>query len=181
MKRLLPLVLSAFPLLHATAQTQNLAPNPGFEEQEGSAPKGWQVLNRKTTIQSSPEAQDGAAALEIATPQSGSAWVRSAVIAVEPHVTYHLRVALLARPVKGKTVPLYGIRVYESEGGWNPPDGQPYLISREKDKDNGQEWQVKEATFETREGTKWIYIGILVDSSVTGSLLVDTLEVEKAQ
>ncbi len=170
--------------LHAEAEpSPNLVPNAGMEEvQEGKEPIpiGWRSMGERMALRSTEEAHEGSRALEIRTPeQHVNGWVRSESFRVDPNTVYRLRASFLSRGDDRQSVPFYGVRVYESDEGWNPPDGEEYLIAREDLRDNGREWKIKEATFRTRETAKWIYIGILLDSKTPGVLLVDDVVLER--
>ncbi len=165
-------------------EAPNLVPNPGMEETaagEKPVPTGWSSIGNLLDVQSTDEAHEGSQALEIRTPRDRvNGWVRSQVFRVDPNTLYRVRVAILARGDDGRAVPFYGVRVYESEEGWNPPDGEPYLITWETGVDNGREWQIKEGTFRTRESVKWVYIGLLVDAATPGVVLLDDVSMSKA-
>lgn len=184
MKRILSFTFSGSTLLQMSllhAEPASLIPNPGLEQSLlDETPHGWRTKAPKLLpMRITDEAYDGSLALEVGTPQTGNGWVYTPVIKAQPGTSYRLSVALLARALSGRGIPFYGIRVYESDGGWNPEEGQPYLITKEPNRDNGWEWQIKEASFQTRENTKWLFIGFLVDSSTAGVLLIDDVVLQK--
>ncbi len=151
-----------------------------IEETDGvSVPRGWSVLKGEATVPAieaeAGTVHEGSHALKVATAESPLLWVRSRQVVVQPDTEYELSVAILTQGA-GTVTPFYGIRVYESDGGWNPKDGQPYLIQRESLRDNGKDWQVKTARFHTRSNTKWLYIGLLTrPEKQQGFVLFDSI------
>lgn len=161
-------------------EPDGLMKNHGMEELDSvtGAPVGWSSLRGKVPLAASALAYEESHSLEMLAPETGNGWVRSATIQVEPKTTYRLKAALL--PQAGPSdLPYYGVRVYLSDTGWTPEDGKPYLFGSDDLKDDGSEWKLKEATFQTGEATKWIYMGIFIVGGKGGSVLLDDVRLER--
>ena len=185
-------ITGAWLLSLASSTIPGLADEPLFKEgdmetieqhEAGAAPRGWQVLNPQTdtpVIEAEQgQVHEGESAMKITVGKSERFWVRSSRIRVLPNTEYEISIAIMAS--QGAS-PFYGVRVYESDGGWNPPDGQPYLIQREMQKDNGREWVVKTARFQTRSNTQWLYIGLFQQSEKQqGSVIYDSISLQPVQ
>ncbi len=159
-----------------------LVKNHDMEEIDSTTevPAGWDSLGGKVPLATSAVAHEGSHSLEIIAPESGNGWVRSARISVEPNTTYRVRAAFLVQLGESQQLPYYGMRIYLSDSGWTPADGEPYLLGSDDQKDDGREWKIKEATFQTGETTKWLYIGILMTGKHGGSVLLDDVLLERA-
>lgn len=159
-----------------------LVRNAGMEELNPgtNVPAGWTANSDQLSLSASDVAYQGNQALRIEVKASRHGWIRSDRFAVTPNTPYRFRAAFLTQTGRSGAKPFYGVRIYFSDSGWHPEDSQPYLIEHEASRDNGQDWVIKGATFETGETTRWGYIGLLLSGSSEGALLLDDVLLERA-
>ncbi len=170
MKPLPLLLLLALALSPASAEP-NLVPNGAFDAEEPL--NGWALHTGQAALSAIESGEEGGGkALAIAPEGEKAVWVRSATIKVSPGSTYQLSFR-----IKGENgTPWAGVKVYESDGGWNPEGGH-YLFGGNAPR----QWEQKEATFITRPGTRWLYIGILLQPGSGGALVLDDITLHPSQ
>ncbi len=154
-----------------SASASNLVPNGGFDAEEPL--KGWSLHTGQAALSVMATGEEGGGNALVVTPEGEKAvWVRSATIQVSPGASYQLSFRL-----KGENgTPWAGVKVYESDGGWNPEGGH-YLFGGNAPR----QWEPKEATFITRPGTRWLYIGILLQPGSAGALALDDFSLQPLQ
>ena len=154
-----------------------LVRNGGMEidKDADGVPDGWSAKNVKLKSNKNIKVS-GSKSLQVVLPNNNFVSLRSTAIPVEANTKYRLKLSTYA----GNKNVWRGIKVYESDGGWNPFGGR-YIATEGR----WGGWQSQKAEFNTRANTKWLFIDLKIKNKTKPKqkafLYIDDVSLEKVK